>query len=161
MNNLLEYLSAVLLAVSTWWGSVNVEPETSVIAEVVEVIDGDTIDVLIEGEEFRVRYVGIDTPEAATATRDEQCFAAEAAAANEALVGGKEVELKQDVRNRDRYGRLLRYVYVGGQSVGQSLVASGHAKVVYILPDVTNYKQLKGLEDEARASGAGLWSACD
>ncbi|MCA9998255.1 MAG: thermonuclease family protein, partial [Anaerolineales bacterium] len=89
------------------------------------VIDGDTVDVLLGGESYRVRYIGVDTPE-----RDEP-FYAEATAANAALVDGAEVILVRDVSETDQYGRLLRYVYLpNGTFVNAELVAQGYARVV-------------------------------
>ena len=159
MENLLGYLSALLLALSSWLGG-DMSVSEPVVAEVIEVIDGDTIDVLAEGEEERVRYIGIDTPEFDHETGGVDCYAEEAKSRNEELVLGKEVMLVKDVRERDKYGRLLRYVYVGEDSVGQTLVEEGMAKAVYIQPDVSHYQELKLIEEKARASGAGRWSAC-
>lgn len=75
-----------------------------VTARVTRVIDGDTIDVEISGQTYRVRYVGVNTPE-----RDEECYA-EAVAANAALVEGRTVRLEFDTSDTDRFDRLLRYV---------------------------------------------------
>ena len=99
-------------------------------ARVVRVIDGDTIVVLLDGEEERVRYIGIDTPELGT-----MC-GVKARLVNSLLVSGKVVQLEKDVSERDRYGRLLRYVYADGVMVNARLVEEGHAKVATYPPDV-------------------------
>ncbi len=92
---------------------------------VVSVTDGDTIKVrLADGREEKVRYIGINTPEM------DQPFGEEAKSANQALVTGREVRLVRDVRERDRYGRLLRYVYVDGLFVNAELVRIGYAQAV-------------------------------
>ena len=161
MDYLLQIVSAWLLALGVWWGG-DVSPPgpEPITAEVIEVIDGDTIDVLIGGERERIRYIGIDTPEFDYETGVAECFASEAKARNEELLAGGTVGLLADVRERDDYNRLLRYVYVGEESVGEQLVAEGYARAVYIKPDVAHYSMLKEAENEARAKGAGLWSAC-
>jgi len=116
------------------------QPVEGEVAQVVEIIDGDTIDVIIDGEEQRVRYVGINTPE-----RDEPCYAA-ATTANEDLVMGRTVRLVRDVSDTDRYGRLLRYVYVGDMMVNEQLVANGWAEAVLYPPDDRYWQQFVMLE---------------
>ena len=160
MDGVINLLTALLLAVSSWFGG-EVAPAEIVTAKVVEVIDGDTIEVSIDGNEERVRYIGVDTPEFDYETGEDECLATEAKSRNEELVGGKSVSLVKDVLERDDYGRLLRYVEVDGRSVGETLVREGLARAVYFEPDTTSYKHLREVEGEARASGAGLWSVCN
>jgi micrococcal nuclease len=121
-------------------------------ALVVRVIDGDTIE--IEGG-ARVRYIGMDTPEASG-----QCFAQEATARNEALVLNRVVELEKDVSEVDPFDRLLRYVYVDGVMVNEVLVAEGYAEAVAYEPDVKYQGLLDVAENQAIAQGLGVWSAC-
>ena len=109
-------------------------------AVVTEVIDGDTITVTIDGRSFRVRYIGIDTPE-----RDEACFE-EATAANAAFVAGKTVRLVQDTSNTDRFDRLLRYVYVDEALINAELVAGGWAEAKRYPPDDALHTYLEELE---------------
>lgn len=121
--------------------------------QVVEVIDGDTIEVEIDGEIHRVRYIGMDAPE-----RDEP-FYDEATQANADLVMGQTVYLERDTSEEDRFGRLLRYVYVGERMVNAELVQRGLAVMVVFPPDVHHANRFRRLEDEARAAGLGLWAA--
>ena len=118
--------------------------------EVVEVIDGDTIDVLVDGREERVRYYGVDTPE-----RGKPCFD-EATARNEALVGDA-VLLLPDARERDPFDRLLRYIFTeGGVSVEARLIAEGLGTAWRA--DGAYRDELVVLEAEARTADAGcLW----
>lgn len=118
-------------------------------ATVVRVIDGDTIEVSLDGQIESVRYVGINTPE-----RDEPCYA-DAREANLALVGGETVRLVRDETNRDRFGRLLRYIYVDGVFVEEELVRGGFAEAVLYEPDDRHYDDLLALEREAAAAGLG------
>ena len=121
-------------------------------ATVVDVIDGDTITVDINGQSYRLRYIGMDTPE-----RDE-AFYQEATAANEALVSGRNVILVKDVSETDRYGRLLRYVYLqDGTFVNAELVKQGYAVAVTYPPDVKHADLFRELERAARQDERGLW----
>lgn len=137
--------------------SVPVTVETSVVstgetATVITVVDGDTIDVEIDGQEFRVRYIGIDAPE-----RGEP-FYREARRANRRLVADTQVRLVKDVSETDSDGRLLRYVYLmDGTFVNAELVRRGYAGVVPVPPDVGRVEELRVLEAEARDAGRGLW----
>ncbi len=119
-------------------------------ARVVHVVDGDTIDVEIDGRQERIRYYGIDTPE-----RGDPCFS-EATARNDELVDGT-VLLLPDARERDRSGRLLRYVFdAQGQSVDARLIAEGYAHAWR--EDGAYRDQLVALEDQTRADAVGcLW----
>jgi micrococcal nuclease len=131
-------------------------------ATVLRVVDGDTIRVRLDGRAERVRYIGVDTPESVKPGTPVQCFAKRAAAANAALVAGREVRLVGDVERRDRYGRLLAYVYrePDGAFVNAALVRDGYARTLTIAPNVAHARQLAELARVARESGRGLWAAC-
>jgi len=124
-------------------------PET---AEVSQVIDGDTI--VIEGG-FHVRYIGIDTPEVHPQL---EAYGMKALQANRELVEGKEVRLERDVSETDKYGRLLRYVYVNGILVNAELVRQGLAYARAYPPDTKYQDYLEELETEAREAGRGMWA---
>ena len=125
------------------------EPSGGEPAVVTRVIDGDTIDVRLNGEIVRVRYIGVNTPE-----RDEACFSS-ATEANRALVEGQSVVLTRDQSDTDRYGRLLRFVYVGDVFVNATLAARGYAESVEYRPDVTQAPLFRQLEQQAAAAGLG------
>jgi micrococcal nuclease len=118
-------------------------------ATVARVIDGDTIDVLLNGTMQRVRYIGMNTPE-----RDETCYAA-ATQANAGLVEGQTVRLVKDVSEVDPFDRLLRYVYVGNVFVNARLVEAGFAEVVSYPPDTAQFNYFRDLERSAAAAGLG------
>jgi endonuclease YncB( thermonuclease family) len=126
-------------------GSVLVE------ARVLQVTDGDTIEVDIEGAAYPVRYIGIDLPE------PDQPGGPIAALANRQLVQGQTVRLEKDVSETDRYGRLLRYVYVGELFVNAELVRLGYARVTTYPPDVRYSQLFTELEQQAREEGRGFW----
>jgi micrococcal nuclease len=129
-------------------------------ADVVRVIDGDTIEVEVGGNTEDVRYIGIDTPESAIPGEPVECFGEEAAAANERLVDGETVRLVFDAERRDHYGRLLAYVYAEETFVNGNLVERGFATTLEIEPNTARAEQLGRLEAEAGREGAGLWGAC-
>lgn len=130
-------------------------------ARVLRVVDGDTISVRIGGRTERVRYIGIDTPESVKPNTPVQCYAERAAAANAALVAGREVKLVRDAEARDKYGRLLAYVYrEDGSFVNATLVREGYARTLTIPPNVAHASEFARLARAARVAGRGLWSAC-
>jgi len=129
-------------------------------AHVVRVIDGDTIVVVIDGLEYRVRYIGINTPETVDPRKPVECYGREASQRNRELVDGKTVGLEKDVSETDQYGRLLRYVWVDDDMVNAILVREGYALVSSYPPDVKYQELFLDLEREAREAGRGLWTGC-
>lgn len=132
-------------------------------AQVSRVVDGDTIEVDLNGVKEKVRYIGMNTPESVDPRRAVQCFGKEASAANAALVENKEVRLVRDVSDRDKYGRLLRYVYLNDDRrtfVDLELVRQGYATIMTYPPDIAHVTEFRTAERAAREAGRGLWSAC-
>jgi micrococcal nuclease len=122
-------------------------------ARVTQIIDGDTIEVVLAGQAYRVRYIGIECPEFGEYGYEE------ARQANRQLVEGETVRLEKDVSETDQYGRLLRYVYVGEILVNAELVRSGFAAAWTYPPDVAYADLFAQLQSEAREAGLGLWAA--
>ena len=122
------------------------------VAKVIQVIDGDTITV---AGGYRVRYIGIDTPEVYP---EKEAYGAEAWRANRLLVEGKEVRLERDVSQTDKYGRLLRYVYVDDILVNAELVKQGLAEAKAYPPDIKYQDLLEAMESAAKAAGRGMWA---
>jgi micrococcal nuclease len=126
-------------------------------------VDGDTVDVAIGGGEERVRLIGIDTPESVAEDRPVECFGPEAKARlAELLPEGTEVRLERDVEARDRFGRLLAYVFRAEDElhVNLVLVEEGFAEARRFEPNTTRQAELDRAEDEAKAAQRGLWPAC-
>ncbi|HSJ86551.1 MAG TPA: thermonuclease family protein, partial [Anaerolineales bacterium] len=109
---------------------------TAQTGKVVDVVDGDTIKVLLDedGKTYSVRYIGMDTPEYTTKI---EYYGSEAAVKNVELVMGKTVTLIKDVSETDRYGRLLRYVIADNMFVNYELVAQGFANTASFPPDIS------------------------
>ncbi len=128
--------------------------------EVTEVVDGDTIHALVDGEDESIRYIGIDTPEVDPSIGVE-CFGEQASRRNRELVTGERVRLVFGAERRDRYGRLLAYVYVGERFVNAEIVRGGYARTLEIEPNTGRAPLLNRLEQEAANAGRGLWGACE
>jgi micrococcal nuclease len=135
-------------------------------ATVVRVIDGDTIQVrLADGRTDTVRYIGIDTPETVDPRTTVECFGAAATTKNTELVGGRAIQLEKDISERDKYDRLLRYVWVVGddgatRSANEELVKWGFAAASSYPPDVRYQETFRGLQQAAQGQRLGLWGAC-
>ena len=129
-------------------------------ALVTRVIDGDTVELAF-GQ--RLRYIGIDAPEThrrvgAQWVAVHDAFGDEATQFNRALVEGKHVRLEYDVQPRDKYNRLLAYVYAGDTFVNAELVRAGFAHLLTIPPNVQHVDEFKRLAREAREAKRGLWA---
>jgi micrococcal nuclease len=136
------------------------EPAASAAVLVTRVVDGDTVEVQIDGHEEDVRYIGVDTPETVKPDMPVQCFGPQASAFNHRLVEGRRVRLVFGEERRDVYGRLLAYVYLDGRFVNAELVRRGLARTLTIPPNDRFAGELKRLEIAAARAGRGLWSAC-
>ncbi|MDD5622286.1 MAG: thermonuclease family protein [Actinomycetota bacterium] len=123
-----------------------IEDESGILVK--EVVDGDTI-VLSNGS--RVRLIGINTPE------HGMYFFEEAKEVLEAIVLGKEIVLEKDISNKDKYGRLLRYVYAGDLFVNLEMVKRGFANAYTYPPDVEHNEEFLEAERYARENNLGLW----
>jgi micrococcal nuclease len=127
-------------------------------AQVVSVVAGDMIDVVIDGELFRVKYILVDAPELDLPGVGPEPFAAEALEFNRRLVEGQTVTLEKDVSQTDSAGRLLRYVYVGDLMVNEELLRQGLVRVELIPPDLKYGARLQEVERNAQAANIGIWS---
>jgi micrococcal nuclease len=132
------------------------------LAHVSRVVDGDTIHVVLNGTDERLRYIGVDTPEDVKPGTPVEPMSREAAAANRRLVADQDVILEKDVSERDRFGRLLRYVWLHKGDhwtmVGLQLVLEGYAQVATFPPDVRYVDLFRAAERDARQRMLGLWA---
>lgn len=130
--------------------------------KVTKVTDGDTLHILIDGVDERVRLIGINTPETVDPRREVQCFGKEASERMEELAGGEIVRLEYDDSQgfRDTYGRILAYVYLeDGQMINRKMVAEGYAYEYTYLTPYMYQSEFRELQHIARNSGRGLWAA--
>lgn len=123
---------------------------------VTSIVDGDTIHVDIGGQNLSVRYIGMDTPED---TSQQEDYGPEATARNRQLVEGKTVRLYKDVSETDRFGRLLRFVYVDNTFINYQLVREGYANAATYPPDVSCAAYFAQAENDARTEKRGFWAS--
>ncbi len=129
---------------------------------VISFADGDTVSVIMNGKTERIRFIGVDTPETTKPDAKGQCFSAEAAAYTKKRIAGQPVRLQADPvgDNRDRYGRLLRYVYLAdGSQINRQLIEEGYGFAYTFFP-FSQSADFQAAQDRARQTGKGLWSAC-
>ena len=155
-------LALVALVLIRPWEQVHLggPPPRSAGAWVLRAVDGDTIEVLVDGEREDVRYIGVDTPETVKPDTPVQCFGPQASAFNHHLVEGRRVRLVFGVERRDVYGRLLAYVYLDDRFVNAELVRRGLARTLTIPPNDRFAERFKRLQMAAARGGRGLWGGC-
>jgi micrococcal nuclease len=129
-------------------------------ARVERVVDGDTAMMVIGGDEVRVRFIGIDTPESVAPDQPVECYAEQASAYTTSRLEGRTVRLEFDIERIDQYGRTLAYVWIGDELFNETLVAQGYALVTTYPPDVKYVDRFVAAQRAAREAGRGLWGAC-
>lgn len=154
--SVLAGVAAALVAAGD--GAASASGRFSASGTVSRVVDGDTLDVVLSsGKRERVRLIGIDTPERGA------CYADPATARARALAQSRRVVLKGDATQatRDRYGRLLAYVWLpGGKDLGFQLVAGGYARVYVYANPFARLTAYRNAEASAKSAAAGQWTAC-
>lgn len=125
--------------------------------KVLRVVDGDTIIIDYKGKEEKVRFIGVDTPETKHPQKGVEFYGQEAYQFTKSLLEGEKITLKCDVQERDKYGRILAYVYKGDIFVNELLVKEGYARVLTVPPNVKYAEHFLDLERKAREEGRGLW----
>ena len=134
-------------------------PSGAVPARVERVVDGDTFIAAVAGRSERVRLIGVDTPETVDPDRPVQPYGKEASHFAKAMLTNRTVRLEGDVEPRDRYGRLLAYVWLPDGTFWNALLAAeGYAQLITIPPDVSYASLFSELVDEARTANRGLWA---
>lgn len=159
------FVALAVLAVGCGNGSGPGDPDDAVEANatVTRVVDGDTLVVDVGGAEERVRLIGINTPESVDRNRPVMCFGKEASThLGELAPAGTAIRIERDVEARDRYDRLLGYVYRAsdGLFVNLAMVTDGFANQYTFPPNVEHVETFRAAARTARESGIGLWSAC-
>ncbi|MHB1334474.1 MAG: thermonuclease family protein [Candidatus Humimicrobiaceae bacterium] len=150
-TTILESTTKIITATETILESTTTTLESEIV-KCIKITDGDTI--VIEdsaGKQYKVRYIGMDTPE------QGDPYYEEATEANKNLVLDKEIRMVKDVSGTDKYGRLLRYIYVGDMFVNAYLLSEGFAQILTIPPDVKYADEFLKLQQEARENNKGLW----
>ncbi|NQV96481.1 MAG: thermonuclease family protein [Acidimicrobiaceae bacterium] len=132
------------------------------LATVLQVVDGDTVVLDFHGSSETVRLIGIDTPETVHPSKPVECFGPEASAYLHSLLKpDTQVRVQRDIEARDRYSRLLVYIYLlDGTFVNDELLRQGFAKTLRIEPNTTFATQFASTQTGARDNRVGLWQAC-
>ena len=133
------------------------------LVKIADVIDGDTVDIDINGRTERVRLIGVNTPETKHPTKPIECFGPEASAyLTQLLPKGTAVRIERDVEARDRYGRMLLYLYLGSNDlfINLDLVARGYGTPMSIEPNTFHRNDFVRAAAQAEAADVGLWKAC-
>jgi micrococcal nuclease len=158
---LLLLAAAVLLRPWESWDELwQDEPPRSAYVYVSRVVDGDTIEVRLDGETEDVRYIGVDTPETVKPGAPVDCYGPQASGFNHRLVERERVRLVFGAERRDVYGRLLAYVYLGRRFVNAELLRRGFARTLTIPPNDRFVERFERLQTAAARAGRGLWGAC-
>ncbi|MDR2795066.1 MAG: thermonuclease family protein [Holosporaceae bacterium] len=135
------------------------ESNASISYKVLRVVDGDTIVIDFNGKEAKVRLIGVDTPESVHPDPEKNTpFGKIATKYTEDNLVGKNVMLEQDITERDRYGRLLAYVWIGGKMYNEQLVEAGYAKAYTYPPDVKYADRFTAAQKRAMDAKSGLWT---
>jgi micrococcal nuclease len=132
-------------------------------ATMIEVVDGDTIDVSVGGHRERVRLIGIDTPETNKPNTPVQCYGPEASTFTKSLLPSDvPLHLERDVVARDDYGRMLAYVYLAGDGefVNLTIIRHGFARPLTIAPNSAHADEFIAAARQAEAGNVGLWGGC-
>ena len=135
---------------------VNVDSDN--LYEVVRVVDGDTIVINYNGKDEKVRLIGVDTPESVHSDKSKNTKeGVKVSDYTKSKLTGKMVSIELDVEERDKYGRILAYVYLDGEMYNKHLLEIGYAKVATYPPNVKYVEDFKELQKEARENNKGLW----
>jgi micrococcal nuclease len=133
-------------------------PGEFVDAKVVRVVDGDTVVVRYEGREERIRLIGVDTPETVHPNKPVEAYGEEAKEYTKKKLEEKDIQIEFDVQERDRYGRLLGYIWVDGLLFNDELLRMGYARVATFPPNVKYVEMFKETEKNAKEKQVGIWN---
>ena len=132
--------------------------EDTGIYKVLRVVDGDTIEIDYKGAKEKVRLIGVDTPESVHPDANKNIESGKTASNyTKDLLDGKNITLEFDVQQKDKYGRLLAYVYLDGEMINKKLLAEGYAKLATYPPNVKYVEEFTKIQKEARENKKGLW----
>lgn len=134
--------------------------------QVIRTVDGDTLVIKLNGKQERVRMIGVDTPETHHPSKPVQYYGKEAEAFTRSQLTGATVYLEFDAQQRDKYGRLLAYVWTSrpdsesdarDKMFNAKLLLDGYAKLLTVPPNVKYVDQFKDFQRESRENNRGLW----
>ncbi|MBI5467037.1 MAG: thermonuclease family protein [Candidatus Kerfeldbacteria bacterium] len=160
-KQLVGLVITLLLAVFGAWQLGDDDPSVATDSgNVIRVVDGDTIVVRLDGDDETVRMIGLNTPESVDPRQAVECFGREASSRLKEILAAATVTLEADVTqdNRDRYGRLLRYVFIDQRNINQQMIEEGYGYEYTFDQPYRYQREFRAAESEARVAGRGLWS---
>jgi micrococcal nuclease len=143
---------------SSTQGNDAAETDKLISAQVVRVIDGDTLEVTINGKTDKIRLIGVDTPETVHPNQKVEPYGKEASEFTKSQLNGKTVSLEFDAEKQDKYGRLLAYVWMEDKLFNETLLKEGYAQVSTYPPNVKYVEKFTAAQTEARNNNRGLWA---
>ncbi|MCR8641738.1 thermonuclease family protein [Paenibacillus sp. N1-5-1-14] len=161
------YIGLVLSLCLAMLGCSNPSPSTKKEAsdrtkvKVERVVDGDTLQITINGSKERLRLIGVDTPETKKADTPVMFWGEEASAYTKKRLEGKTVELEWDVEPKDQYGRYLAYIWIDDEMFNRTLIQEGYGRMVTFQPNVKYVDTFKKDQEAARKKGNGIWKDYD
>lgn len=162
---LLTAIVLIIIGIYTVWNEEETEPTRDglIPVELAKTIDGDTIKIMYEGKEQNVRYLLIDTPETNHPRLGKQPYGEQAKQRNQELMNSGKLEIEFDIGEKyDKYGRLLAYIYIDGESVQEKLLEEGLARVAYVYPPNTRHLDpFEAAQQRAKKAGIGIWTLED
>jgi micrococcal nuclease len=174
LGSFVLFVVVAVVVLRPWEGKLEDGPASAVVP-VIRVVDGDTIDVRLDGQDEYVRLIGVDTPETVKPDTPVQCFGERASHFTKRRLTGRRVRLVFGVERRDVYDRLLAYVYLPNRTLAVPqphksrqrdwlfnaiLVRRGLARSLTIPPNDRFAPRFRRLELAASRAGRGLWGAC-
>lgn len=137
----------------------NIQNGEKIFCKVVRVVDGDTFVIKYNGKDEKVRLIGVDTPESVHPDEKKNTgFGEQVSDFSKKMLSGKNIEIEFDVQQRDKYGRLLAYVYLDGQMYNKLLLEKGYAKLATYPPNVKYVENFTVIQKQARQNNVGLWA---
>lgn len=133
-------------------------PAGAIPAKVTRVIDGDTFEATVQGKTEKVRMILVDTPETVHPDKPAEPYGKEASDFTKQMLEGKDVYLELDAQERDQYGRLLAYVWIGDKLYNKMLLEKGFARVAVYPPNVKYVDEFRAVQKKAQEQGIGIWS---
>ncbi|MEG1501456.1 MAG: stalk domain-containing protein [Clostridiales bacterium] len=138
---------------------INTSAQAEELYQVVRVIDGDTLIIKYHNKEEKIRLIGVDTPESVHPDANKNVkYGQIASQFSKSHLTGKKISLEMDVQERDKYGRILAYIYLDGKMFNKTLLEQGHAKVATFPPNVKYVDSFLALQKQAQKNKAGIWA---
>lgn len=165
MNNLRIIITIILITVLLLLaGCQQTTPTSSPSRDQVKVervVDGDTLEILLNGKKEKLRLIGVDTPEMKKPNTPIMFYGEEASQYTKKRLDKKTIELEWDINRKDQYDRLLAYVWIDGELFNRTLVSEGYARIATFPPNVKYVDKFKKDQEDARQKQKGLWKEYD